>query len=62
MFGLQDAHLVMPLLTLMTVEMHKTQSGIWMVRMDGEWSSHIILEEKGVGAVEGVVVVLEVLI
>lgn len=30
--------------------------------MDGEWSSHIILEEKGVGAVEGVVVVLEVLI
>lgn len=52
----------MPLLTLMTVEMHKTQSGIWMVRMDGEWSSHIILEEKGVGAVEGVVVVLEVLI
>lgn len=30
--------------------------------MDGEWSSHIILEEKGVGAVEEVVVVLEALI
>lgn len=61
MFGLQDAHLVMLLLTSMTEEMHKTQSGIWMVRMDGEWSSRIILEEKGVGDVEEVVVALEAL-
>lgn len=30
-FGLQDAHLVMLLSTLMTEEMHKMQSGIWMV-------------------------------
>lgn len=61
MFGLQDAHLVMLLSTLMTEEMHKMQSGIWMVRMDGEWSSRIILEEKGVGAVEEVVVALDLI-
>lgn len=62
MFGLQDAPLATLLLTSMIGGMHKMQSKSWMVRMDGEWSSHIILEEKGVGAVEGVVVVLEVLI
>lgn len=62
MFGLQDAHLVMLLLTLMTEEMHKTQSGILMVRMDGEWSFHIILEEKGVEGEGEVVVALEALI
>lgn len=62
MSGLQDAHLVMLLLTLMTEEMHKMQSGIWTVRMDGEWSSRIILEEEGVVVVEEVVVALEALI
>ena len=61
MFGLQDVPLAMLLLTLMTYEMHKMQSESWMVRLDGGWSFHIILE-KVVGAVEAVVVALEALI
>lgn len=52
----------MLLLTLMIDGMHKMQSKSWMVRMDGGWNFHIILEEEVVGAVEGVEVDLEALI
>ena len=62
MFGLQDAHLVMLLSTLMTKEMHATQSGKLMGRMDGEWSSRTILEEEEEEAAEVVAVALEALI
>lgn len=62
MFGLPDALLATLLLTSMIDGMHKMQSKSWMVRMDGEWSFHIILEVEVVGPVEGVEVDLEALI
>lgn len=60
MFGLQEGHLAMLLSILMTEEMHRMQSGNWMVRMVGELNS-LTIPEVEVGDVEEGVVALVVL-
>ena len=60
-FGLQAGHLVMLLLTLMTVEMRVMQFVNWMARMVGGLS-FLTTREVEVVAVEVAVVALVVLI